>query len=65
MIIDRYWNETLQAITEDENNRIRKRDMIELERSDIVEVVSSIGIFEKRLEERLQQLKKVKHENKP
>ena len=60
-MIDKYWNELLQVLTEDENLRIRKSDMVELERTDIVELLGSVFYFEKRMEEKAEQLKKATH----
>jgi hypothetical protein len=56
METDKYWAETLQALTEDENGRIRKNDIEALQRTDIVEFTTNLKFFEKRQQERIDQL---------
>lgn len=57
MRVDKYWADLLQVLTEDDNLRIRKSDMVELERSDILEVITHIALFEDRIEEKLEKIK--------
>lgn len=59
-MIDKYWNEMLQVLTEDENLRIRKGDMMELERTEIREFCHHLKLFEDRIEQRVAQLEKLK-----
>ena len=63
MKVEKYWNDLLQVLTEDENLRIRKGDMNELLRSDIKDFYQHIRLFEDRMEEKIQKLEeqKVKH----
>lgn len=63
MRIDKYWADLLQVVTEDENLRIRKGDMIELEGTDILEFLTHISLFEKRIEKKLEQLKEKNGKN--
>lgn len=60
MRIDKYWADLLQILTEDENLRIRKKDMVELERTDVIEFMMHVKLFEKRIEEKLAQAQKNK-----
>lgn len=57
MIIDKYWSELMQVLTEDENLRIRKNDMIELNKTDIVEFMRNLKLFETRTEAMLERAK--------
>lgn len=55
MQVDKYWNDLLQVLTEDDL-RIRRGDMVELEKSDIRDFLTNLKLFEDRLEQRAQQL---------
>lgn len=57
MMVDKYWADLLQVITEDENLRIRKKDMVELERTEIIEFMTHLKKFEERIEEKLAKMK--------
>lgn len=57
MRIDKYWADLLQVVTEDDNLRIRKGDMVELEKTDVLEFLTHISLFEKRIEQKLEKLK--------
>lgn len=61
MRIEKYWNELLQIITEDENARVRKSDIVALKETDIVEFMCNLKFFEKRVEEKLANLNKMKY----
>ena len=58
LAISKYWNDLYQALTEDENLRIRKGDMNNLRRTDIVEFMTNLSFFEKRMEDKIASLNK-------
>lgn len=57
MLIDKYYSDLLQVLTEDEHLRVRRGDMTEFERTDIVEFMRNLKLFEQRMEKMTEQLK--------
>lgn len=65
MRLTKHYNDLLQVLTEDENLRIRKGDMVDLMRANVLDVMQHIILFEERIEEKLQRLKEQQaHMNK-
>lgn len=60
LLIDIKYNDLFQVLTEDDNLRIRKGDMVELGRADIIDFLQHVKLFEKRIEERLKKLNEKK-----
>jgi len=59
-IIDKYYNDLLQVLTEDDNLRVRKNDMMELAKTDVVDFNRILKLFETRMEEKVNKLKEQK-----
>lgn len=57
LLIDKYYSDLLQVLTEDEHLRVRRGDMTEFERTDIVEFMRNLKLFEQRMEKMTEQLK--------
>ncbi len=60
----KYWNDLFQVLTEDENLRIRKGDMMNLAKTDVVEFMGSLSLFEKRMEDKIASLNKTSKHGK-
>lgn len=54
----------MQVLTEDENMRIRKHDMNELGRCDVVEFFTNVKYFEDRVEKKMENLNKLRNNGK-
>lgn len=63
LAVDKYWNELMQALTEDENLRIRKTEINELKKTDIVEFMGNVRYFEERMDERLKSFNDLKNKH--
>jgi len=50
----------LQVLTEDDNLRVRKNDMMELAKTDVVDFNRILKLFETRMEEKVNKLKEQK-----
>lgn len=53
----------MQALTEDENLRIRKTEINELKKTDIVEFMGNVRYFEERMDERLKSFNDLKNKH--
>lgn len=56
-MVEKQWSDLLQILTEDENLRIRKGDIVSLERTDIVDFMRNLKLFETRMESLAQKIK--------
>jgi len=50
----------LQVLTEDDNLRVRKNDMMELSKTDVVDFNRILKLFETRMEDKVNKLKEQK-----
>lgn len=62
-MVDKYWEELLQVLTEDENLRIRKTEINELKKTDVVEFMMNVRYFEDRMDERIKKLNEINNRN--
>lgn len=53
----------MQVLTEDDNLRIRKTDINELRRTDVVQFMMNVRYFEERMDERIAKLNDINNKH--